>query len=207
MTTDTPIFVDALPYIDTAIDDDDEQRALAMREVDDELEVFPPDKDYLAHLPDINGRPFKTALLEAELDRLEAGEKVERADSSIDQIKVDVPPPTSSQMTEEQLELWQKCLDQIRIKIEYRQRQLMNLELLKGYGQPAWEQYIAQSEKLEKELKLELEDLSKRTQEVNWSRKTEQERILKSLQVLQNECDSLMTRNHRIKKEIQQLSE
>lgn len=206
MTTNTPIFVDALPYIDTAIDDDDDQRALAMKEVDDELELFPPDKDYLADMPDISIRPFKTELLDKELSRLETDERSDHVGLPIEQINVEVPPPTSSKMTEEQLELWEKCLTQVRIKIEYRQRQLMNLELLNNYGQPAWEQYIAQHEKLEKELKMELEDLNKRTQEVNWSRKTEQEKILKQLQVLQNEWNNLATKNHRIKSEIQQLS-
>lgn len=207
MSTNTPACIDALPYIDTAIDDDDDQRAIAMKEVDDELEVFPPDRDYLADLSDINKRPFMTELLEKEFNRLEMDSASKlQVDQSLTDMRVDVPPPASSKMSDEQLELWKISLDQLKIKIEYRHRQLTNLELLKRYGLLAWGQYILESEKLEASLNTELEELGKQTQKVNWLRKNEQEDALKRLQVLQSEWDNLVTRNHQLNLEIQRLS-
>lgn len=206
MTTNTPAYIDALPYIDTAIDDDDDQRAIAMREVDDELEVFPPDRDYLADMPDIHRRPFQTELLELELRRIEADESSKQdIKSTLTEMRVEVPPPVSSRMSEEQLEIWERSLNQLKIKIEYRHRQLLNLELLKKYGLVAWGHYIAESEKLEAALNTELEDLNKQTQEINWLRKTEQEKVLQKLQVLQAEWDNLVTKNHQLSLEIQRL--
>lgn len=204
MTTETPEFIDALPYVDTAIDDHEEQRAIAMKEVDDEIESFPPDKDYLANLPDVESRAFATPYLEYEHFCIEFNEP--RHSSRLDRIEVDTPPRATSVMDDEEFNSWNKCLNQIKIKLEYQQRQLANLERLQENGVPILEQFIKVNENLESCLKKELNDLSRRTHEVNWQRKSEQERISKTFDILKNEWNTLAEKNYILAREIQRLN-
>lgn len=204
MSTETPAIIDSLPYIDTAIDDNEELRVLAMREVDLELEVFPPDKDYLTYLPDISRRPFRTDLLRHEYESIENNES--RPDScQLSRLNVDIPPPASSIMDEEELELWSKCLNQIKIKLEYKQRQMVNLEILKCYGTPAWQEFISENERMEASLNSELHDLTNRAQEVNWARKSDQQRVQKRLDILRNEWINVVDKNRMLADEITRL--
>lgn len=204
MATETPQFIDALPYIDTAIDDDDEQRTLAMKEVDDELEIFAPDKDYIEYLPSIS-RAFLTPLLEHEYSCMENNELESRV-NDLAEIKIDSPPPSSSSLTKEELDAWSKCLDQVKIKLEYKQRQNTNLELIKSYGDPALQEYLAEQEHITIALQEELDDLNKKTQEVNWNRKRDQERIYKTLEVLKREWNIYVEKNRILSIEIKRLS-
>lgn len=204
MTTETPEFIDALPYIDTAIDDDDEQRALAMKEVDDELEIFAPDKDYIEYLPPIS-RTFVTPLLEHEYSCIENNESRSQA-SDLAEVRIDSPPPSSSLLTEEELAAWSKSLNQVKIKLEYKQRQNTNLELIKSYGDPALQEYLAEQERLTTALQEELDDLNKKTQEVNWNRKRDQERTNKTLDVLKREWNIYIEKNRILSNEIKRLS-
>lgn len=199
MTTDTPEIIDSLPYIDTAIDEDEEQRTIAMKEVDDELMIFPPDKDYLEYLPPINPRRFTTPLLEHELAIIENKEPT----PSSNDLELDVLPPMSSLIDNNTHE---KYLDQLKIKLEYRQRQMVNLELIKSYGAAAWEQYISEYEALSEILKKELELITANTQKVNWNRKSDQERVARTLNLLKNEWDLLVNRNRLLSDEIDRLS-
>lgn len=201
MTTETPGIVDALPYIDTAIDDDDEQRAIAMGLIDDEIEIFPPDKDYLDYLPSINNRPFCTTLLDQEHNHIE--HKIKPPLNDLAEIKLSVPPPTQEG---EEVPDWTECLNKLKIKLEYCQRQMMNLELIKSYGSSAWEQYLLSMERIESDLKTELSVISKSTQEINWKRKSDQERVAKVLDVLNNEWNSFADKNHELFIEMRKLN-
>lgn len=204
MSTETPEFVDALPYIDTAIDDDEEQRAIAMREVDDELEIFAPDKDYINYLPPIRA-PFSTPLIEHEHSCIEKNISRSSADDLVE-IRVNSPPPSKTLLSADEFDAWSKCLNQMKIKLEYKQRQYINLELIKSYGAPAWQEYLAQQEQKTTSLQVELDDLNKKMQELNWERKRDQERIFKTLEVLKKEWDSFVERNRILSDEINRLS-
>ena len=193
ITTETPPIVDALPFVDTVIDEDEHQRVLAMRLVDDELEVFPPDRDYLEYLPDINVRiRSDTEDNDSRTTRWSANE--------LSDIRVDTPPPELN--NDDELKLWVQCLDQIKIKLEYRQRQLANLDLLKSYGSAAWKQFIVENERMEASMNKELEDLSNRIQEINTARKSGQEHVLRHLDVLQSHWDNLLVKNQMVAEEI-----
>jgi len=205
MTTDTPAIVDALPYVDTAIDDDEEQRSLAMRAVDDELDTFPPSKDYIEYLPSLAKRPFCSPAIEYEHSCIEKNQP--RPDSTeLSNINVGVPPPSSTSMDNEELAIWLKCLNQIKIKLEYQSRQMVNLDILKTYGAAAWHEYIERQTWIEASLKNEIALLNKQIQEVNWLRKNDQERVFKTLKLLNNEWCSLADTNHVLTKELQRMS-
>lgn len=204
MTTEIPEHVDALPYIDTAIDDDEEKRALAMREVDEELEIFAPDKDYIHYLPPIKGS-FSTPLIEHEHSCIE--KNISRFPvNDLAEVKVDSPPPSNSPLSADELNSWSKCLNQLKIKLEYKQRQYINLELLKSYAAPVWQEYLIEQERKTNSLQAELDDLNKKMQEVNWSRKCDQERVRKTLEVLKKEWDNFVERNRILSNEINRLS-
>lgn len=207
MSVEAPPIVDALPYVDTAIDDDDNQRAAAMKELDDELDVFAPQRDYLEHLQPLEPRTFCTPLIRHEHERLEAG-KPQPAARDLADTHADTPPPTSSSanMDAQEHEVWQRCLDQLKIKLEYLSRQSVNLELIKSYGAAAWQNFIDQNEATETELKGELESLERRIQEINWHRKTEQERVEKTLQVLRGEWIGYVDKNRILFHEFERLN-
>lgn len=205
MSTDTPEFIDALPYIDTAIDDDEEHRAIAMKEVDDEIYSFPPDKDYLEYLPNVESRTFATPLIEYEHFCIESNEP-RPPSSNLAKVEVTMPPPSTSSMDDEEFDRWNKCLNQVKIKLEYGQRQLANLERLKENGVPIIEQFIAVNENIETCLAKEINDLSRKTHEINWQRKSEQERIGRTLDILKTEWNTLMDKNCILAKEVRRLN-
>lgn len=194
---------DALPYIDTVIDDDESAREAAMQLVDDELEVYPPDEDYLKHLPSIN-RTFLTSLIEHEHAILEAGTPRELESDQKD-MNIDIPPPFNSDMCDEELQLWNKCLNQAKVKLEYLQRQAMNIDLVKNYGAAVWQRCLAEKEALDGCMQAEIEDLTTRTQKVNWTRKTDQEKVGRTLEVLKNEWNRYVDKNKQLSREIASL--
>lgn len=199
MTTETPKFFDALPYIDTIIDDDEEKKEQAMNEVDDEMLSFPPYKDYLSHLDDINDRPFLTPfLIQSAIEQPNSN----RSNQDIAKLEVDIPPPVSEL---QDLAQWNKSVDKLKIKLEYRVRQQINLDLIKTYGSPAWEQYLAKTERIYSELNNELLDLNKRMQEINWARNKDQEQTKRTLLTLKSELDKLVDQNFILSKEVEKL--
>lgn len=121
-------------------DEDDELIDIGMREVYHEMEKFAPTKDYLAYLPLKEPRTFCTPLIENEHSCIENNDDSRPPASDLAKIKTDIPPPASTMMDKEEIDIWLKCLDQVKIKLEYKQRQLVNLDLLKNYGLPALKQ-------------------------------------------------------------------
>lgn len=207
MSTETPESVDALPFVDTAIDQDEQKRDEAMRMVDDELEVHPPAKDYIEYLPDVGARPFKTQTVDSEHERLEHGNATSSGATALSEIKTDIPTPAHSAMDGEEFHLWNNCLDQVKVKLEYRQRQVTNLELLKSYGGPAWEQFIKQNEMMDANMKQELDELCNKVQDVNLERKNQQESTSRNLDVVQSQWDNLAVRNQMLAEEIEKLQQ
>lgn len=192
-------------------DEEDEQLAIGMREVDEELYVFPPSRDYIEHLPfSAKSRTFSTPLLDSEHEAIENCEARASA-SDLAEICFEVPPPTRAAgliETNDEFATWNKCLDQLKLRLEYGQRQLLNLELMKSQGNLAWAQCITEAESLESALKANLVDLSKQQQiqeDINWRRKSDQELVAKQLQVLQREWHTLEERNRALSEAIKKL--
>lgn len=202
MTTEAPSIIDALPYVDSTIDDDEGKRLEAMKEVDDEMDIFPPQRDYIDYLPYDGSRRFKTPLIEHEHSCIENNETrppaSELAIMRTKTLSTSIPTVDDDELAD--------CLKFLKIKLEYRQRQLINLELMKSYGEPAWEQYISESEKLSANLQDEMNNLNKRTQEVNWRRKTDQERTVKTLDLLKTEWTYLADKNRILSEELKRLT-
>lgn len=178
--------IDALPYVNTLIDDNEDECEFAMKLVDDELEIFPPDKDYLAHLPlDLKSRTFCTPIIDHEYQILENHES--RTPNSLAQLNTEPPPQTSSNFNDDDMDAWVRCLDQMKIKIEYHERQLTNLDLMKTYGEVTMNQYLAHVNTIKASLEAEIHELEAKTQKMTWVRKNSQEQAAKSIQVMRNQ--------------------
>jgi hypothetical protein len=198
MTIEKPDFIDALPFVDTAIDEDGRLREFVKKLVDEELQT----SQYAQHdeiiLPE---RPFLTDILRSEQSRRDHDQPSSES-SSLRQIKVDTPPPISEILDDNSVEAWTKCLNQVKIKLEYLQRQLSNLDILKNYGCPAWGRHLARGEEMKSKMDQELERLAARIRDVNVQRKAGQEQISRHLDLLQSNWDHITTRNQMLSEEI-----
>lgn len=200
-TDDHPAFVDALTHIDVPISKD--QRALAIHLVQEEIKSLKPRENHTANLPGLKRR-----ISQIDLDKEHSNIKNDQhrqPSSELAQLKTDVPPPTSPAMDEKEIDFWHKCLNQVKIKLEYRQRQAIDLDLMKNYGEPTWKQFLAEGEKNNSSLDAELNEINKQIQEVNSNMKSDQEQVHKLLDLLGNEWRTLIEQNHMLAKEIDRL--
>lgn len=189
---EVPQIVDALPYIDTAIDDDENKRSEAMREVDDYLEEFPPQDDYIKHLPDV---PSMRSEIFKEYEREFSNKSdTDKIHTDLAKVIVEVPPPISADVGDEFV-IWIRCINQMKIKLEYLRRQSQNLDDLNNSGRHVYEQHLKQYETLGKELNQELERLNTATQSVNWDRKKNQEYVASTMNLLEKEWRDLAEKN------------
>lgn len=201
MTIETPDLIDALPYIDTAIEEDELLRELVLKLVGEEMREFNQTHNQDIALPD---RPFLTERLRNQLIRIEKNQPLDEL-KGLSTIQTDIPPSTGADIGENELLIWRRCLDQMKIKLEYRQRQLSNLELMKTYGGSVWEQYLTKSEQMRDKLDQELQLLGSRIKNINAERRTNQEQISRHLDVLQSNWENLSIRNQMLSEEIYRL--
>lgn len=198
MTSSTQIITGTSHFKKRTQSDEDvseEQLALAKKSVKDEMDVFPYDEnDYLKELPPMYEDRFKTSLLKHEQLLIESGES-KPSGHRLTEMKIDTPP-TSLPVDDNELLIYTNCLDQVKIKIEYRQRQLANLLVLKNCGVATLEEYLSQYKSLETAIKRELDAISEKSKEVYWKRKSDQQRVSKTLEVLRNEWNTFVDRNH-----------
>lgn len=199
MTIETPDLIDALPLIDTELDGDETLRQLVMKMVADEASESQSPACEIG-LPN---RSFLTQRLRDELVRWEQNKPHDRL-AGLSKIESD-NPPASNDLDEESLKSWIRCLDQVKIKLEYRQRQLSNIEILKANGKTAWEQYLSRNETLKSKLDEELRSIGGRIQYINAERKSSQDKISRHLDVLQTDWDNLSIRNQMLSEEIERL--
>lgn len=207
MTTDIPEFIHAVLETDDPIDDDEDHRIAAMRLVDDEIDIFPPDRDYLEHLPwSSKSRTFSTPLLDLEHNAIENNEH--RCPSSdLSAFRCDVPEPVKiGSETVEEADTWDKSLNQLKIRLEYGLKQLTNIELMKSYGSLAWEHCSKETELIETALKSCSTHLKKKlTRELDWKKESDKQRIAKQVMALQNEWDHLEKRTQSLSETMKKL--
>uniref|UniRef100_A0A6G1SN91 Uncharacterized protein n=1 Tax=Aceria tosichella TaxID=561515 RepID=A0A6G1SN91_9ACAR len=142
MTIEKPDLAGPFPHDDTASDDDGALLEFARKLVADEMKDHT--QDNAISLPE---RRFLSDLLRNELVNQEQN-KTRDDMTELSRITTDTPPPTSANIGDDELRAWNRCLAQMKIKLEYGQRQLSNLEIMKTCGVPAWEEYLARSERM-----------------------------------------------------------
>lgn len=177
--------VNGSSYTGTATVDEESRLAEAVKEVDDFLQEFPPQGDYLDNLPEI---PTPRCQYFREYERNlhgTDGKAIDRA-GNLATVSVEVPPPVSDDVGEE-LCIWERSLNQIKIKLEYLSRQSDNLDIMTSHGQALYDQFTSYYENL----KSELNQLANDSQNILWKGEENQQFVLDGITVLQKETQRL----------------
>lgn len=177
------------------MDLDETHKEDAIRLVDDELESFPPDRDYLEYLKfDLKCRRFSTKIIEDEHTRLDAIKPELNSSHDHDSTANNSRSQTSSPQKEVSMDLngadlqfWSDKLNKLRIKLEYKVRQIINLNILETHQMTIWNQYIAHTNSLNLQLESEIEHLNKEIQNIHTIQAAQQTELAKSLRLINEE--------------------
>ncbi|SPP80504.1 pre-mRNA-splicing factor SPF27 [Drosophila guanche] len=192
------VIVDALPYIDHGYDDVGvRESALAM--VEEECRRYRPTKNYLDHLPLPATSPFETPLMVNEFERIQNRLPME----TLSMKRYELPPPPSGKLGE--VSAWQEAIENSMAQLEHQCVRSLNLELLLDYGTEAWKSYLEVFTAMQAKAQLQLQQLKKDIQDVNWQRKQAQTLAGERLRSLDAHWVLLVSKNYEIETECVEL--
>ncbi|XP_022213789.2 pre-mRNA-splicing factor SPF27 [Drosophila obscura] len=190
------VIVDALPYIDHGYDDVGvRESALAM--VEEECRRYRPTKNYLDHLP--LPTTFETPLMVNEFERIQNRLPME----TLSMKRYELPPPPSGKLSE--VSAWQEAIENSMAQLEHQCVRSLNLELLLDYGTEAWKSYLEVFTAMQAKAQLQLQQLKKDIQDVNWQRKQAQTLAGERLRSLDAHWVLLVSKNYEIETECVEL--
>ncbi|XP_017083061.1 pre-mRNA-splicing factor SPF27 [Drosophila eugracilis] len=192
------VVVDALPYIDHGYDDVGvRESALAM--VEEECRRYRPTKNYLDHLPLPTSSPFETPLMVNEFERIQNRLPME----TLSMKRYELPPPPSGKLSE--VSAWQESIENSMAQLEHQWVRSLNLELMLDYGTEAWKSYLEVFTAMQAKAQLQLQQLKKDIQDVNWQRKQAQTQAGERLRSLEAHWVLLVSKNYEIETECVEL--
>ncbi|KAH8288587.1 hypothetical protein KR054_005643 [Drosophila jambulina] len=192
------VIVDALPYIDHGYDDVGvRESALAM--VEEECRRYRPTKNYLDHLPLPASSPFETPLMVNEFERIQNRLPME----TLSMKRYELPPPPSGKLSE--VSAWQEAIENSMAQLEHQWVRSLNLELMLDYGTEAWKSYLEVFTAMQAKAQLQLQQLKKDIQDVNWQRKQAQTQAGERLRSLEAHWVLLVSKNYEIETESAEL--
>ncbi|KAH8243332.1 hypothetical protein KR032_006623 [Drosophila birchii] len=192
------VIVDALPYIDHGYDDVGvRESALAM--VEEECRRYRPTKNYLDHLPLPASSPFETPLMVNEFERIQNRLPME----TLSMKRYELPPPPSGKLSE--VSAWQESIENSMAQLEHQWVRSLNLELMLDYGTEAWKSYLEVFTAMQAKAQLQLQQLKKDIQDVNWQRKQAQTQAGERLRSLEAHWVLLVSKNYEIETESAEL--
>ncbi|XP_017131015.1 pre-mRNA-splicing factor SPF27 [Drosophila elegans] len=192
------VIVDALPYIDHGYDDVGvRESALAM--VEEECRRYRPTKNYLDHLPLPATSPFETPLMVNEFERIQNRLPME----TLSMKRYELPPPPSGKLSE--VSAWQEAIENSMAQLEHQWVRSLNLELMLDYGTEAWKSYLEVFTAMQAKAQLQLQQLKKDIQDVNWQRKQAQTQAGERLRSLEAHWVLLVSKNYEIETECVEL--
>ena len=166
-------------------------QALAL--VEEETRRYRPTKNYLEHLPPLAlSSPFETPLLRAETDRVSARAPLD----TLSMRRYELPTPPAGKMTD--VAAWSECVDNSLAQLEHQATRIANLELMVDYGSEAWKVYNEVLTRMMAESTATLNELKRRVQDVNWTRKTQQGEVGDKLGSLESRWVGLVSKNYEI---------
>lgn len=190
--------MDALPYIDHGYDDVGvRESALAM--VEEECRRYRPTKNYLDHLPLPATSPFETPLMVNEFERIQNRLPME----TLSMKRYELPPPPSGKLSE--VSAWQEAIENSMAQLEHQWVRSLNLELMLDYGTEAWKSYLEVFTAMQAKAQLQLQQLKKDIQDVNWQRKQAQTQAGERLRSLEAHWVLLVSKNYEIETECVEL--
>ncbi|XP_017035737.1 pre-mRNA-splicing factor SPF27 [Drosophila kikkawai] len=192
------VIVDALPYIDHGYDDVGvRESALAM--VEEECRRYRPTKNYLDHLPLPASSPFETPLMVNEFERIQNRLPME----TLSMKRYELPPPPSGKLSE--VSAWQEAIENSMAQLEHQWVRSLNLDLMLDYGTEAWKSYLEVFTAMQAKAQLQLQQLKKDIQDVNWQRKQAQTQAGERLRSLEAHWVLLVSKNYEIETESAEL--
>lgn len=191
---DSSVLDGILPFDGSEDMEDETLKEEVMGMVEDEMEIFPPEKDYLAHIPyDFKSRAFSTQLIENEHSRIDNNSL--NINNYVRNLETIEAPKNSDEIHSDEFKLWTECINKLKIKMEYRVRQSINLNILESHQMLAWEHYLKHLESLNTDLVEEIDQLNKSIEGVHLKKEAEQTKLAKSLRLLNEEWSSLKEKN------------
>ncbi|XP_061395638.1 pre-mRNA-splicing factor SPF27 [Musca vetustissima] len=192
------VIVDALPYIDQGYDDPGvRESALAM--VEEECRRYRPTKNYLEHLPPLSTSIFETKLMAQEFERIQNLIPME----TLSMKRYELPPPSGSRLSE--VSAWEESIDNSKAQLEHQWVRAMNLELMLDYGIEAWKAYLEVFVAMQAKAQVQLQELKKEIQDVNWQRKQAQTKAGEKLRQLEASWVLLVSKNYEIEQQCVEL--
>ena len=161
--------------------------------MEEETRRYRPTKNYLEHLPPLAlSSPFETPLLRAETDRVSARAPLD----TLSMRRYELPTPPAGKMTD--VAAWSECVDNSLAQLEHQATRIANLELMVAYGSEAWKVYNEVLTRMMAESTATLNELKRRVQDVNWTRKTQQGEVGDKLGSLESRWVGLVSKNYEI---------
>lgn len=172
-------------------------QALAM--VEEECRRYRPTKNYLDHLPLPASSPFETPLMINEFERIQNRLPME----TLSMKRYELPPPPSGKLSE--VSAWQESIENSMAQLEHQWVRSLNLELMLDYGTEAWKSYLEVFTAMQAKAQLQLQQLKKDMQDVNWQRKQAQTQAGEKLRALEAHWVLLVSKNYEIETECVEL--
>ncbi|CCI39608.1 unnamed protein product [Albugo candida] len=187
--------IDALGYIDTEWNDA-EARIKAQRQIEKEMNTFTPNlNEYIAFLPDYTPTFQNRARLLKEWKRVQAQVALNAIDMNrYNQHSIYEP----SRKNVGSARAWKQANDQMKILIEHRHNEVLNLELEQKYVSNVWKCKVAVLEQLQKEYTNEHTNRKAALDQLNQERKQFQLLNSKKLTSYRRKYEQLLQKNHEI---------
>lgn len=194
------VVVDALPYIDQGYDEAGVRDA-AQAMVEEECRRYRPTKNYLEYLPALNMSAFETPLMTNEFERISNRQPME----PLSMKRYELPPPPPGRTTD--LLAWQESVENSMAQLEHQAVRAQNLELMLEYGCESWKAHLEIFTALQAKAQLQLQELKKDIQDVNWQRKSKQTQAGERLRALEAQWVGLVSKNYEIEQACVKLEE
>jgi len=167
--------------------------------VEEECRRYRPTKNYLDHLPLPGTSPFETPLMVNEFERIQNRLPME----TLSMKRYELPPPPSGKLSE--VSAWQEAIENSMAQLEHQWVRSLNLELMLDYGTEAWKSYLEVFTAMQAKAQLQLQQLKKDIQDVNWQRKQAQTQAGERLRSLEAHWVLLVSKNYEIETECVEL--
>lgn len=167
--------------------------------VEEECRRYRPTKNYLDHLPLPASSPFETPLMINEFERIQNRLTME----TLSMKRYELPPPPSGKLSE--VSAWQESIENSMAQLEHQWVRSLNLELMLDYGTEAWKSYLEVCTAMQAKAQLQLQQLKKEMQDVNWQRKQAQMQAGEKLRALEAHWVLLVSKNYEIENECVEL--
>ena len=207
--------IDSLPYVDVEAPFD--YQAYAVSLIEEEMRAMERDEGvdtraerYLSSMPPLPGASRMSDLVRLEVEKVQK-QKKNMGNSAMPGGPLSLRSPSwakrPSGSLKSDIDAWKSALTELKAKIESERARLVNLELMKSFGQSSWLQHNASLRKVCSSTEDSLQSARLEADVVNGSRSEAQEAIRPMLDSLGSRFHELAYKNANLKRVNQALTE